>query len=132
MTKRKKTIKKRTSRKPVNNRIDRKKSRLWLRGGKLGAIVGLLVCLISILVLLSYNNNCGEFDNCMMDAPNHVRLAYDVFSSASYPLIEFINLGLMDNILFIILGVLILILEYFIAGAVIGYIVDKIRKDKDY
>lgn len=100
------------------------KKSYWLLGGKIGAIAGLLICLISMLVLLSYNSKCNDADNCMIDAPNHIKLAYNVFSIGSWPIIEFIKSGKMNEITYIILGVFILIVEYFILGAVIGGVID--------
>jgi hypothetical protein len=104
------------------------KKRYWLIGGKIGAIVGLSICLISLSILLFYNSKCNEADNCMIDAPNHIKLAYNVFSVGSWPIIEFIKQGKMLEMTYIILGVLILIVEYFIIGAVIGIVVGRINR----
>jgi hypothetical protein len=107
---------------------NRKKKKYWLIGGEVGAIIGLLICLVSMLTLLSYNSQCNNADNCMIDAPQYIKASYQVFSVCSYPIIEFINSGKMFEISYIILGVLILILEYFIIGAIIGWIYGVLKK----
>ncbi|MEM0465927.1 MAG: hypothetical protein QXW97_04485 [Candidatus Pacearchaeota archaeon] len=117
---------KKTSKPKINYKKNTKK--YWIIGGKLGAIFGLLICLISMLVLLFYNSKCSEADNCMIDAPDYVKISYNVFSVGSWPIIEFIKSGQMNKITYIILGVLILIAEYFILGAIIGIIVESILK----
>lgn len=113
-----------------SNSLIKGKKKYWLKFGEVFAIIGLLICLISMIVLLSYNSKCNDADNCMIDAPSYIKASYSVFSICSYPIIEFIKSGKMYEITYIILSVLILIIEYFVIGAVIGLIYGAFFKNK--